>query len=101
RHRPSARRRAGRPARAPEPGAGRGRGGRAGGPARPLNLPGEQDMTQPHYTAVVTGGSTGIGEDICRKMLDAGYTVISMARNALPWTHERLHCVQVDLLDAA
>lgn len=58
-------------------------------------------MTQPHYTAVVTGGSTGIGEDICRKMLDAGYTVISMARNALPWTHERLHCVQVDLLDAA
>jgi len=58
-------------------------------------------MTQAQYTAIVTGGSTGIGEDICRKMLDQGYTVISMARNVLPWTHERLHCVQVDLLDAA
>ena len=57
-------------------------------------------MTQAQYTAIVTGGSTGIGEDICRKMLDQGYTVISMARNVLPWTHERLHCVQVDLLDA-
>ena len=35
-------------------------------------------MTQAQYTAIVTGGSTGIGEDICRKMLDQGYTVISM-----------------------
>jgi len=58
-------------------------------------------MTQTQYTAVVTGGSAGIGEDICRKMLDAGYTVISVARNELPWTHERLHCMQVDLLDVA
>ncbi|NLZ11678.1 MAG: SDR family NAD(P)-dependent oxidoreductase, partial [Alcaligenaceae bacterium] len=31
------------------------------------------------YTAVVTGGSAGIGLEIVRQMLDAGYDVISMA----------------------
>ena len=30
--------------------------------------------------AVVTGGSTGIGAEICRQMLEAGYEVISLAR---------------------
>jgi NADP-dependent 3-hydroxy acid dehydrogenase YdfG len=29
--------------------------------------------------AIVTGGSAGIGAEICRSMLDAGYEVISMA----------------------
>lgn len=51
--------------------------------------------------AVVTGGSAGIGAEIARQMLDAGYEVISMARRAAEFTHERLHNVQVDLLDAA
>ncbi|MBP6019409.1 MAG: SDR family oxidoreductase [Burkholderiaceae bacterium] len=52
-------------------------------------------------TAVVTGGSAGIGAEICRHMLDAGYDVISMARRAPDFKHPRLHSVQVDLLDAS
>lgn len=55
-------------------------------------------MSQPH-TAIVTGGSAGIGAEIARQMLDAGYEVVSMARRAADFTHERLHNVQVDLLD--
>lgn len=54
---------------------------------------------QPH-TAIVTGGSAGIGAEICRQMLDAGYEVISMARRAPDFTHPRLQTVLVDLLDA-
>lgn len=52
------------------------------------------------YTAVVTGGSAGIGAEICRQMLEAGYDVVSMARRAPDFTHPRLHSIQVDLLDA-
>jgi NAD(P)-dependent dehydrogenase (short-subunit alcohol dehydrogenase family) len=48
--------------------------------------------------AVVTGGSTGIGAEICRQMLDAGYEVISLARRK-PDPHPRLHAVEVDLTD--
>lgn len=51
------------------------------------------------YTAIVTGGSAGIGAEIVRQMLDAGYHVISMARRATDFKHARLHNVQVDLLD--
>lgn len=56
-------------------------------------------MTTPHI-AIVTGGSAGIGAEIARQMLDAGYEVVSMARRAAEFKHERLHNVQVDLLDA-
>lgn len=55
-------------------------------------------MSKP-YTAIVTGGSAGIGAEICRQMLDAGYQVISLARRAPDFTHARLHSVLVDLLD--
>jgi NAD(P)-dependent dehydrogenase (short-subunit alcohol dehydrogenase family) len=51
--------------------------------------------------AVVTGGSAGIGADICKRMLDDGYEVISLARRAPDWSHPHLTSVQVDLLDAA
>ncbi|MGL1833900.1 SDR family NAD(P)-dependent oxidoreductase [Rhodocyclaceae bacterium SMB388] len=53
------------------------------------------------HTAVVTGGSAGIGADICRCLLEQGYEVVSMARRAPDWAHPRLHAVQVDLLDPA
>ncbi|KAG0946220.1 hypothetical protein G6F31_014350 [Rhizopus arrhizus] len=56
-------------------------------------------MTQANV-ALVTGGSAGIGAEICRSMLDAGYEVISMARRAADFSHPRLHNMQVDLLDA-
>lgn len=49
--------------------------------------------------ALVTGGSTGIGAGICHSMLDAGYTVVSLARRAADITHPNLHNIQVDLLD--
>ncbi|OZI41046.1 short-chain dehydrogenase [Bordetella genomosp. 1] len=50
--------------------------------------------------AIVTGGSAGIGAEICRSMLDAGYEVISLARRTGELSHARLRHVQVDLLDA-
>jgi NAD(P)-dependent dehydrogenase (short-subunit alcohol dehydrogenase family) len=55
----------------------------------------------PSPVAIVTGGSSGIGAAISRAMIDAGYTVISLALEAPDWTHERLHPMAVDLLDAA
>lgn len=30
--------------------------------------------------AIVTGGSTGIGAEICRNLISQGYEVISLAR---------------------
>ena len=50
---------------------------------------------------MVTGGSTGIGWEICRQMLDAGYEVVSLARRKPPQSHAKLHAVEVDLMDAA
>jgi NAD(P)-dependent dehydrogenase (short-subunit alcohol dehydrogenase family) len=49
--------------------------------------------------AIVTGGSAGIGAEICRHMLADGYDVVSMALDAPDWAHERLSSVEVDLLD--
>lgn len=51
--------------------------------------------------AVVTGGSTGIGAEICRQMLDAGYEVVSLALGRPEQKHARLHAFEVDLMDAA
>lgn len=50
-------------------------------------------------TAVITGGNRGIGAEIARQMLDAGYSVISVSRHAPDFTHERLSSVEADLLD--
>lgn len=52
------------------------------------------------YTAVVTGASAGIGEEVCKRMLDAGWQVIGLSRRAPQWTHERFSAISVDLLDA-
>jgi 3-oxoacyl-[acyl-carrier protein] reductase len=51
--------------------------------------------------ALVTGGATGIGAEICRQMLAAGYEVVSFDCRKPTQTHERLHAVVVDLLDPA
>ncbi len=50
--------------------------------------------------AIVTGGSAGIGATICRRMLEAGYEVVSLARRRPDWSHPALHAVEVDLTDA-
>jgi 3-oxoacyl-[acyl-carrier protein] reductase len=49
--------------------------------------------------AVVTGGSAGIGADICSRLLDDGYHVVSLARRPAAM-HARLTNIVVDLLDA-
>lgn len=50
--------------------------------------------------ALVTGGSAGIGAEICRHLLDAGYQVISLARRKPSDADPRLTAIEVDLLDA-
>ena len=57
-------------------------------------------MTAPNV-AIVTGGSTGIGWEICRQMLDVGYEVVSLARRKPTQSHPKLHALEVDLFDAA
>ena len=55
-------------------------------------------MTTPKV-ALVTGGSTGIGAEICRQMLDAGYEVVSLALDKPKQKHPRLHSIEADLTD--
>jgi NAD(P)-dependent dehydrogenase (short-subunit alcohol dehydrogenase family) len=49
--------------------------------------------------ALVTGGASGIGAEICRQMLAAGYEVISVSLGKPRETHARLHSIDVDLTD--
>jgi 3-oxoacyl-[acyl-carrier protein] reductase len=51
-------------------------------------------------TALVTGGSSGIGAEICRQMLDAGYEVVSLSLGKPEQQHARLHAVDIDLMDS-
>jgi len=51
--------------------------------------------------ALVTGGATGIGAEICRQMLAAGYEVISLSLGEPDQAHPKLHSIEVDLLDRA
>ena len=50
-------------------------------------------------TVWLTGGSSGIGADLCRQLLDDGYKVVSFARRKPPVEHENLHAVIADLTD--
>lgn len=51
------------------------------------------------HTALITGGSKGIGADLAQALLDRGYRVVSMARHKGDWHRDRLEQVEVDLLD--
>jgi len=55
-------------------------------------------MTQ--YTALITGGSKGIGADLGQRLIQRGYTVVSLSRGTPEWSHDALHHVEVDLTDA-
>jgi len=50
-------------------------------------------------TAIVTGGSAGIGRSICQHLLADGYTVLNLSRREYGETHERLIDCPVDLAD--
>ena len=54
-----------------------------------------------NYTAIVSGGNTGIGAAIARGLLAEGYEVISLSRRKPDWSHPKLSSREVDLLDAA
>jgi 3-oxoacyl-[acyl-carrier protein] reductase len=56
-------------------------------------------MADRQLTAVITGGNKGIGADLAQRMLSKGYRVISVARRAPEFSHDRLSSVEADLLD--
>ena len=56
-------------------------------------------MTTTERTAVVTGGSAGIGRAIVERLLERGDTVVSLARRPCDLQHARLVNVAVDLAD--
>ncbi|MCV2893163.1 SDR family oxidoreductase [Lentibacter sp. XHP0401] len=53
-----------------------------------------------NYTAIITGGSKGIGADLGQRLIEKGYTVISLSRGAPEWNNSKLVHVEVDLLSA-
>ncbi|KPU94972.1 short-chain dehydrogenase [Variovorax paradoxus] len=58
-------------------------------------------MSEAPKTAVVTGGSAGIGKAICLDLLEQGYEVVSLARRKAEIDHPKLHSIEVDLADRA
>ncbi|KAF1070594.1 SDR family oxidoreductase [Variovorax sp.] len=58
-------------------------------------------MSDAPKTAVVTGGSAGIGKAICLDLLEQGYEVVSLARRKAEIDHPKLQSIEVDLADRA
>ena len=56
-------------------------------------------MSDRNFTAVITGGNKGIGADLANRLLEQGYSVVSVARRAPETKHDRLFSVEADLLD--
>jgi NAD(P)-dependent dehydrogenase (short-subunit alcohol dehydrogenase family) len=56
-------------------------------------------MSESLPVALVTGGSAGIGEAICRDLLDAGYRVLNLSRRPSVIEHECIENFTVDLAD--
>jgi NAD(P)-dependent dehydrogenase (short-subunit alcohol dehydrogenase family) len=52
-------------------------------------------------TALVTGGSAGIGKSICQYLLADGYTVLNLSRRESDEKHDKLVDCPVDLADMA
>jgi NAD(P)-dependent dehydrogenase (short-subunit alcohol dehydrogenase family) len=52
-------------------------------------------------TALVTGGSAGIGKSICQYLLADGYTVLNLSRRESDEKHDKLIDCPVDLADMA
>lgn len=50
-------------------------------------------------SAIVTGGSTGIGLSICQHLLESGYSVINISRRPAGIEHQQLHNYAADLAD--
>src|SRR5258705_9378198 len=48
-------------------------------------------------TTLITGGNSGIGEALARKLVEKGQRVISLGLEKPGWTHDLLHAYQVDL----
>lgn len=47
----------------------------------------------------LTGGSAGIGADLCSRLLASGHRVVTFARREPQFTHANLHAQRVDLTD--
>lgn len=58
-------------------------------------------MNDAKPAAVITGGSTGIGLAIVEQLLASGYTVVNLARRAVPLDSPDCVDYEVDLLDRA
>ncbi|MBT8078194.1 MAG: SDR family oxidoreductase [Gammaproteobacteria bacterium] len=58
-------------------------------------------MNKEQPVALVTGGSAGIGAQICEDLLERGYYVLNLSLSASKNQHENLRDVEVDLADVA
>ena len=56
-------------------------------------------MSDDKPVALVTGGSAGIGAQICQDLLDSGYYVLNLSLTKSKKQHDSLHDVEVDLAD--